>query len=96
MAVGPEGPERLRRAQSPPGHCLGCSACLFPGLGLRAMGLVLLGAGGGAGCGLSSASAGGWAAVWKAQTVSGVLGAPGLAGTFSWCLVVVATVKVTC
>ena len=87
MAVGPEGPERLRRAQSPPGHCLGCSACLFPGLGLRAMGLVLLGAGGGAG---------GWAAVWKAQTVSGVLGAPGLAGTFSWCLVVVATVKVTC
>lgn len=49
MAVGPEGPERLRRAQSPPGHCLGCSVYLFPGLGLRAVGLMLLGVAGGEG-----------------------------------------------
>lgn len=55
MAVGPEGPERLRRVQSPPGHCLGCSVCLFPGLGLRAVGLVLLGAAGVGGEGAGSA-----------------------------------------
>lgn len=47
MAVWPEGPAKLRRAWNLQGYCLGCPLHLFLGLGLRAIGLMLLGAGAG-------------------------------------------------
>lgn len=45
MAVWPEGPARPRRAWDLLGYCLGCPLHLFLGLGLGAIGLMLLGAG---------------------------------------------------